>query len=116
MDLVLTRGREGVKNPENSADVICAYPLRLPSGEFQVLAECWSLRNELYLKHLDHLKWKQEIRNIEVWLDEMEHEVNTNNVGESLDEVNFLIGKKLGGNQGSKGTFIKDIHIEGRTV
>ena len=28
MNLVLTRGREGVQNPENLADVICACPLR----------------------------------------------------------------------------------------
>ena len=27
MDLVLTRGREGVKNPANLADVICERPL-----------------------------------------------------------------------------------------
>ena len=27
VDLVLTRGREGVKNPENLADVICERPL-----------------------------------------------------------------------------------------
>ena len=27
MDLVLTRGREGVQNPGNLADVICASPL-----------------------------------------------------------------------------------------
>ena len=27
VDLVLTRGREGVKNPENLADVICEQPL-----------------------------------------------------------------------------------------
>ena len=27
MDLVLTRGREGVQNLENLADVICASPL-----------------------------------------------------------------------------------------
>ena len=26
MDLVLTRGREGVQNPENLADVICERP------------------------------------------------------------------------------------------
>ena len=28
MNLVLTRGREGVQNLENLADVICALPLR----------------------------------------------------------------------------------------
>ena len=27
MDLVLTRGREGVQNPKNLADVICERPL-----------------------------------------------------------------------------------------
>ena len=27
VDLALTRGREGVQNPENLADVICACPL-----------------------------------------------------------------------------------------
>ena len=27
VDLVLTRGREGVKNPENLTDVICEWPL-----------------------------------------------------------------------------------------
>ena len=30
MDLVLTRGREGVQNLENLADVICASPLTKP--------------------------------------------------------------------------------------
>ena len=36
----------------------------------------------------------QDIGNIEVWLDEMEHEVDNDDVGRSLDEVNLLIGKK----------------------
>ena len=52
------------------------------------------MRNEPYQKHLDYLKWRQEIGNIEVWLDEMEHEVDNDDVGKSLDEVNLLIGKK----------------------
>ena len=29
MDLVLTRGREGVQNSENLTDVICEWPLML---------------------------------------------------------------------------------------
>ena len=29
VDLVLTRGREGVQNPENLADVICERPLNV---------------------------------------------------------------------------------------
>ena len=32
VNLVLTRGREGVQNLENLADVICASPLILHSG------------------------------------------------------------------------------------
>ena len=31
VDLVLTRGREGVQNPENLADVICERPLSIMS-------------------------------------------------------------------------------------
>ena len=71
-------------------------PFNLPISPcgFQVLEECWTSRNELYQKHLDYLKWKQDIGNIEVWLDEMEHEVDNDDVGRSLDEVNLLIGKK----------------------
>ena len=33
MDLVLTRGREGVQNPGNLADVICERPLRGGPGQ-----------------------------------------------------------------------------------
>ena len=30
VDLVLTKGRDGVQNPENLADVICVCPLTTP--------------------------------------------------------------------------------------
>ena len=39
VNLVLTRGREGVQNPENLADVICACPL---ASEKSVYANCRS--------------------------------------------------------------------------
>ena len=54
MDLVLTRGMEGVQNPENLADVICtsslmqdtlpnstyeSLPLQVPGGHFLLVNE-----------------------------------------------------------------------------
>ena len=39
---------------------------------------------------MDYLKWKQDIGNIEVWLDEMEN-MDNDDVGKSLDEVNLLL-------------------------
>ena len=60
----------------------------------QVLEECWTSRNDLYQKHLDYLKWKQDIGNIEVWLDEMERKIDNDDVGKNLSEVDDLIGEQ----------------------
>ena len=37
MNLVLTRGREGIQNPENLADVICERPLIVMPGPVWLL-------------------------------------------------------------------------------
>ena len=60
-----------------------------------MLEECWTSRNDIYQKHLDYLKWKQDIGNIEVWLDEMEQKIDNDDVGSNLSEVNVLIGEKI---------------------
>ena len=50
VDLVLARGREGVQNPENSADVICERPLT--SSNVQTIppfAPYLARKNQIYL-------------------------------------------------------------------
>lgn len=42
-----------------------------------IVEECWQLRLELYVQHLEHLKWVGQIQEVETWLQEHEKELTS---------------------------------------
>lgn len=61
----------------------------------RTLGELWTLRDSLYVQHLDYLKWLKEINDMESWLDEKEPEVNSGDYGNNFDDLDKLMIKQL---------------------
>ncbi len=59
------------------------------------LSDFWQLRNRLYEQHMDYLRWLKEINDIEGWLQEREPEVNSQDYGNTFDELDKLMIKQL---------------------
>ncbi|TRY62989.1 hypothetical protein TCAL_00890 [Tigriopus californicus] len=50
---------------------------KLLNDRVSIVEECWQLRLELYVQHLEHLKWVGQIQEVEIWLQEHEKELTS---------------------------------------
>ncbi len=81
-------GREGT----DQCRVITTSLILFSLTKNKILDECWSSRSELYGRHLDFLKWRQEIEDAEDWLVTKEAELTDATFGSSIEEVDSLLG------------------------